>query len=205
MIQTCKSVRRHMRDIKWGKREYLRIVTFAAPFAASIGMVHCESAAAARLLQVHIECDGQLVLHTYYDDGGRANAATVWRYLGRQPIMVEEETVTVEPDAENPLQATLEGDILIRFSHVDRVLAQAELSRLTLTRLDDQSSTWFLSEQEVERTATIAGLGPPSAVPKIDFFVVPALIGLALLVVVLIVVAIVVAYLVRRGRTPSES
>jgi hypothetical protein len=119
--------------------------------------------------------------------------------------MVEEETVTVKPDAEAPLQAILEGDILIEFSHVDRVLAQAELSRLTLIRSDDQSVMWFLSEQEVERTATIAGLGPPSAVSEIGFFAVPVLVGFALLVVVFLVVAIIVASLVRRARTPRET
>lgn len=184
---------------------YLRMAAFSAAILAVIGSFCCESASAARLLQVHVECDGQLVLHTYYDDGGRADAATVWRYLGRQPIMVEEEAATVEPDAEAPLQATLEGEILIRFSHVDRVLAEAELSRLTLIRLNDQSSMWFLSEQEVERTAIVAGLGPPSAVPEIDFFAVSAIVGFALLAVLFLVIVIVVVSLVRRARTPRET
>jgi len=194
-----------MRNSTCQNQKYLRKAAFLAAVFAVIGVFRCESAAAARLLQVHVECDGQLVLHTYYDDGGRADAATVWRYLGRRPIMVEEETVTVEPDAQNPLRATLDGDIHVRFSHVDRVLAQTELSQLTLMRSDDQSDMWFLAEQEVERTAAIAGLGPPSAVPEIGFLAVFVIVGFALLALVLVVVAIVVAYLARSGRTPSES
>jgi len=194
-----------MQNLMREKQGYLKTAAYSAAILAVIGIFRCESAAAARLLQVHVECDGQLVLHTYYDDGGRADAATVWRYLGRQPIMVEEETATVDPDAESPLQATLEGDILIKFSHVDRVLAQAELSRLALIRLDDQSSMWFLSEQEVERTATIAGLGPPSTIPEIDFFAISILVGFALLAVLFLVIVIVVVSLVRRARTPRET
>jgi len=154
---------------------------------------------AARLLQVRVECDGQLVLHTYYDDAGRADAATVWRYLGRQPIMVEEETSSVEPDAEAPLRATLDGDILVKLSHADRVLAEAELSRLTLIRPDAQSTMWFLPEQEVERTAPIAGLGPPAALPGVHNFGV-GLLGVALLLSVFIAVAVVAVSLVRRAR-----
>jgi len=187
------------------KSKHLKTAAFSAAILALIGIFRCDSAAAARLLQVHLERDGQLVLHTYYDDGGRADAATVWRYLGRQPIMIEEETVTVEPDAENALQATLEGDILVKFSHVDRVLAQAELKRVTLIRSDDQSVMWFLSDQEVERTATIAGLGPPSAVPEIEFFAVSAIVGFALLAVLFLVIVILVVSLVRRARTPRET
>ncbi|MBC8876144.1 MAG: hypothetical protein H8E44_42505 [Planctomycetes bacterium] len=194
-----------MRNSTCQKQKYLRIAAFSATIFAVIGMVRCESASAARLLQVHVERDGQLVLHTYYDDGGKADAATVWRYLGRQPIMLEEETMSVEPDTQNPLRATVDGDILIRFSHVDRVLAQTKLTRLNLIRSDAQSSMWFLSEQEVERTATIAGLGPPSAVPEVDFFAVSVLVGFALLVVVFLVFVVVVASLVRRARTPRET
>lgn len=205
MNHVNESGQRDMRNSTREKHKYLRMVAFSAAILASIGLACCDTASAARLLQVHVECDGQLVLRTNYDDGGRADAATVWRYLGRQPIMVEEETVTVEPDGEAPLQATLEGDILIKFSHVDRVLAQAELSGLTLIRPDDQSVMWFLSEQEVERTATIAGLGPPSAVPEIDFFAVSAIVGFALLAVLFLVIVILVVTLVRRARTPRET
>jgi hypothetical protein len=45
-------------------------------------------ASAARLLQVYIEKDGEVVAHTYYGDNGRVDTATIWRYLATPPIMV---------------------------------------------------------------------------------------------------------------------
>ncbi len=198
------SSQRHRQNSTRHMRKYFKAALSAAVLI-SINLFCCEPAFAARLLQVHVECDGQLVVHTYYDDAGRADGATVWRYLGRQPIMVEEETVTVEPDAEAPLQATLNGDILVKFSHGDRVLAQAELSRLTLIRPDAQSSMWFLPGQEVERTATIAALGPPSALPEMQVFGISGLVGLSLLLVVFLTVAVGAAFRVRRARASRET
>jgi hypothetical protein len=72
-----------------------------------------QSAFAARLLDVYIERDGNVIVHTYYDDGGRADAATVWRYLGDPPIMVEDEATHIAADASRPLELALEGDILL--------------------------------------------------------------------------------------------
>lgn len=66
-------------------------------------------AAAARLLQVYIEQDGKVVAHTYYDDGGRADATTVWRYLATPPIMVDDDVTAIEVD-DPPLEAKLAGD-----------------------------------------------------------------------------------------------
>ncbi len=122
-------------------------------------------AAAARLLQVHIEQDGKVVVHTYYDDGGRADAATVWRYLATPPIMVDDDVTAIEV-GHPTLEANLTGDLVIRFQHTDSVIAQARLSTLTLQRTDKQTQAWFLPDSEVERTAAAAGLGAPSRLPS---------------------------------------
>lgn len=119
-------------------------------------------ASAARLLDVYIEQDGNVVAHTYYDDGGRADAATVWRYLAEPPIMVEDEVTSIVPTEEDPLIAVLSGDLVIKIQHVDRVIAEAPLSSLRLQRESEQTVAWFLPHTEVERTAFMAGLDPPA-------------------------------------------
>ena len=123
------------------------------------------SVSAARLLQVDIEQDGKVVVHTYYDDNARADTATIWRYLATPPIMVDEDIAEIEPD-HLTLEANLTGELAIRFQHADRVIAQARLSTLSLQRTDARTQAWFLPDSEVERTAGAAGLGAPSRVPS---------------------------------------
>ena len=66
----------------------------ASLLASSLILLFTQSASAARLLQVYIEQDGEVIVHTFYQDGGRADAATVWRYLERDPIMVSSSGTT---------------------------------------------------------------------------------------------------------------
>ncbi len=126
-------------------------------------------ASAARLLDVYVEQDGKVVLHTYYEDGGRADAATVWRYLSKPPIMVDEDSTSLEASSEQPLRLNLKGKLELRIEHAKRVIVRTELSELELRRANQQTPEWFLSEAEVERTAFIAGLGPPGP-PVTQFF-----------------------------------
>jgi hypothetical protein len=117
-----------------------------------------ESASAARLLNVRFESAGRLLLETYYQDGELADAATVWRYLGLRPIMVEESPLVVA-DTADPTRADLSGDVTISIQHAGRLIARAKVSGLTLTRGDPRGLQWFLPSAEVERTARAAGLG----------------------------------------------
>ena len=117
-----------------------------------------ESASAARLIHVRFESARRLLLETYYQDGGLADAATVWRYLGRKPIMVAESPLIVATTAD-PTRADLSGEVTISVQHASRLIARAKVSGLTLTRGDPQDLQWFLPGAEVERTARAAGLG----------------------------------------------
>ena len=117
-----------------------------------------ESASAARLIHVRFESARRLLLETFYQDGGLADAATVWRYLGRKPIMVAESPLVVANTAD-PVRADLSGDVTISVQHASRLIARAKVSGLTLTRGDPQNPQWFLPGAEVERTARAAGLG----------------------------------------------
>ncbi len=113
---------------------------------------------AARLLNVHFEQDGKAVLLTYYDDGGRADAPKVWRYLATQPIMVAKKPVGIAADAQDPKTAVLTGAIRIRVQHVRRVIVEATVKRLKLVRKDTKDQRWFLPSSEVERIAKAAGI-----------------------------------------------
>jgi hypothetical protein len=118
-----------------------------------------KSASAARLIQVTFERDAGVLLETYYQDGGRADAATVWRYLGRKPIMVAESPRIVAKTGDAK-RAQLDGEVTISVLHAGRLIGRAKVSGLTLVRGDPGSEDWFLPGAEVERTARLAGVGP---------------------------------------------
>ena len=75
--------------------------------------------------------------------------------------MVDEDIAAFEPDRRS-LEANLSGELVVRFQHADRVIAQARLSTLTLQRTDARTQAWFLPDSEVERIAGVAGLGASS-------------------------------------------
>ena len=79
--------------------------------------------------------------------------------------MVDDDVAAIELD-HSTLEANLTGELVIRFQHADRVIAQARLSTLTLQRTDEQTQAWFLPDSEVEWTAVAAGLGAPSRLPS---------------------------------------
>ena len=115
---------------------------------------------AARLLQVHVYDGDQVILHTCYQDYGTEKPAIVWRYLEHKPIMVAKEDTSIEADEDNPLRATLKGTLRVTISHTTKVLAEASVTELSLTREIADDELWFLPAHEVERTAAIAGLPP---------------------------------------------
>jgi hypothetical protein len=118
-----------------------------------------DSAFAARLIGVQFECDGQVVLETSYQDDGLPEAAAVWRYLGRNPIMAAA-PARIVPNNDNPVRAELRGDVTISIYHASRLIARAKVPNLILVRGDASSTHWFLPADEVERTAHLAGIGP---------------------------------------------
>lgn len=164
-------------------------------------LLFASSASAARLLQVFIEHEGVVVAHTYYDDNGRADAATVWRYLETPPIMVDDDVTAINATVPD-LEARLTGEVLIRFQHVDRVIAQARLSTLALRRSDGQTQRWFLSRSEAERTAKIAGLGSPSTF-RGGVAASTGVVALAALAILVLFGAVVSFLLSRRARGPG--
>lgn len=159
------------------------------------------AAPAARLLDVYIEKDGEVVAHMYYDDGGTADAATVWRYLAQAPIMVDEDVTKIEPEEGRPLSAKLSGRLSLRIQHAGRGIAKTDLSSLLLRRDDAQTQAWYLADEEVERTALLAGLGPPTSKEEI---LQGYLVMIATCVLVLLA-CIIATFLLLRGPPAREA
>ncbi len=82
----------------------------------------------------------------------------MWRSLQQAPIMLDEDFPSFTADSIDPLRTSLDGDVRLTISHVNRILAEATVSGLTLIRNDAQDERWFLPLKEVERTAAAAGL-----------------------------------------------
>ena len=96
-----------------------------------------------------------------------------------------------------PGRATLKGDVVVTFYHVDRQIVQVRVDELNLIRSDGQSNRWHLSPEEVERTATAAGLGEPapafSVNTSLTLLLLAVLAALALLVVLGVVCGLITA------------
>ena len=160
------------------------------------------SAFAARLLSATVQLNGQTLLHSTYQDNdfwGAPDAATVWRYLGKEPLWVEK-GAQVQADAADPSQASLRGDLIIRLQHVDRLIVSAKATELTLIRSDPSSDNWFLPAEEVERLAQTNGI---PAVPTLTLFErASSWFGVSIVAVVLVVMS--AWLLIRRRRQPSS-
>ena len=89
-------------------------------------MLGGKSAFAASLIDVTFERDGRVILGTYNQDGGSADAATVWRHLGRKPIMVAESPLVLANTAD-PMRADLGGDVTVSVRHAGRLIARARV------------------------------------------------------------------------------
>jgi hypothetical protein len=156
------------------------------------------SAFAARLLGATVQLNGQTVLQSKYQDDDFWGAPTVWRYLGKEPLLVEK-GAQVQADVADPLRAKLRGSLVIRIQHVDRLIVEAKAGELTLIRADPSSDKWFLPAEEVERLAQANSI---PAVPSLTLFErTSTWFGLSIAAVVLVVS--ISAWLSRRRREPS--
>jgi hypothetical protein len=158
---------------------------------------------AARLVTATFQRDGQTVLRSTYQDndfwGAPPGAATVWRYLGKEPMWVEK-GVQVAADAAEPLQAKLKGSLVIRLQHVDRLIVEAKADDITLIRADPSSQKWFLPTEEVERLAQANGildLASPTLFERANIW-------LWLSVAAVAVVSICTWLLIRARRRPAN-
>jgi hypothetical protein len=117
---------------------------------------------AARLLEIRVERDGQVVLRAMRGDDSEQDLGIVWAYLKE----VELEPVSEIPvDPTDPLQSTLTGDLRVAILHGGTVVgggrAEVSVRQLRLVRPSADSKYWQLAPGEVERTAEAAGIQLP--------------------------------------------
>jgi hypothetical protein len=98
---------------------------------------------AARYVPITISIDGKVVIKAGHGDNGHPDADAVWFYLEKLKVKPD----IIRPDRGDPLQATLNGDIVVNVLYAGR----AEVSELKLVRADKEAP-WQIAPAEVERT-----------------------------------------------------
>lgn len=155
------------------------------------------SGQAARLLELRVERDGQVVLKGMTEDDSQTDPGVVWTYLKDASLKPVGE-VTADPG--DPLRATLTGNIRVAVLHVERTVgggrAEASVRELRLVRPSPESGHWQLAPGEVERTAHIAGIQLPP--PRWWFLAVVG--GVAA-----VALAVAVVWFAQRRRHPGVS
>lgn len=102
---------------------------------------------AARVIDAQISLlGGRIVLLGETGDTGKADATTVFRYLKDRVSFGGARDVAIQPDADNPLQATLTGDIKVRIDYG----GEAEVKKLRLIRKKDTDINWWIHPDDVE-------------------------------------------------------
>lgn len=97
---------------------------------------------AARLLDVYVELDGETIAHTFYDDSGREDAATVWRYLGEPKSQRDSDCRTGSMTTKlAPLADTV--SVICRLPSSSTALADCRVTRSSdISRMRATSSGW---------------------------------------------------------------
>ncbi|MCE9533951.1 MAG: hypothetical protein K8T89_22930, partial [Planctomycetes bacterium] len=114
---------------------------------------------AQRELTVTVELNKKVVLRTQYTDDGTQGPVDVWRYILQKEPAQEPENPEIKAKENNPLQAYLRGDIVLRIDEKDGgTIGRADLKELSLIRKLDSTQKWYLESPEVYRTAFAAGL-----------------------------------------------
>jgi hypothetical protein len=108
-----------------------------------------------RYLNARIERDGELVLQTEYGVPDRWDTAAMWRSLQGKSFKA---VGPVKPETDDRQMTLLKGKIRIAILHVTRVIASAEVDELRISCPSGSSDQWQLPNDEVERTARVAGL-----------------------------------------------
>lgn len=101
---------------------------------------------AARLVRMSVSIDGKVVMNASWGDSGNAGPDIVWDYLTNAKFQPTN-GFSVEPDRENPLRATLTGNVVLNVSYGGR----ADLSELKLVRTAE-NGPWQIPQEEIDRT-----------------------------------------------------
>ena len=133
-------------------------------FAAFVLIFYPQMAQAGRVVDFQIRLDGKLALLAHKLDQGEA-PDVVWDYLKTVQFALPPnrhfgakggyaEGFEVKPDADNPLHATLTGNLQLYCRYGGMV----DLTTLKLVRSKPDVETWQIAPEEIERTFKIRNL-----------------------------------------------
>ena len=128
-------------------------------------------ALAKRYVRFEVMLDEKVVRVGQAGDDGE-DADVVWNYLRELPLKPGDETVPkdkrpaegfeIEPDADDPLKATLKGKVRV----FCRYGGDVELDALRLVRDKADEDAWRLAPDEVDRTLKLRKAAPNSKVRR---------------------------------------
>lgn len=109
-------------------------------------------------LSMEVYSGDKLVLSTSFDSPDCRGPDYFWEKAGKKPFSADAKLNRVVPNTDDPLSATIKGDVRIQIKHVDAVKTKAVLKDLELVREAPDSHSWYLAEDEVARVKKAAGL-----------------------------------------------
>lgn len=101
---------------------------------------------AERLVRISISINGKAVMKAGSGDNGNPTPDEVWRYL-KQATFHPVKGFRLEPDADDPRQATLTGKVVLDVDYGGR----ADVAQLKLVRAAEDGA-WQIAPAEIERT-----------------------------------------------------
>jgi len=122
--------------------------------------IYPPEAVAGRVLGFTIRLDGKDHLFGSAGDNGEASAADVWRRLSVTEL-APVDGAEVKPDADDPLRATLRGNIAIDVTYGGK----ATVKELHLVRKSPTAVGWTVDSADVEQLAREIGLPDTPASP----------------------------------------
>ena len=178
-----------------GRRQGTGVIRLLGVLLGSGLLLSGTTAQAARLMEIRVERDGQVMLKGMTEDDSQIDPGVVWGYLKGATLKPVGE---VRSDPADPLRATLTGKIRVAVLHGGRPAGAQGAARtdvmveeLRLVRPSPDSDHWQLAPGEVERTAQAGGIQLPQ--PRWWLLAVAGGVGV-------VVLAAVGVWLVRRER-----
>jgi hypothetical protein len=129
--------------------------------ALLVPAMYPSEAAAGRVLGFTVRLDGKDHLFGSAGDNGEAPPGVVWRRLSSTEL-APVDGAEVKPDADDPLRATLRGNIAIDVTYGGK----ATVKELRLVRQTPTAVGWTVDSRDVEQIAKDIGLpeaGPSAA------------------------------------------
>lgn len=111
-----------------------------------------------KLLRLEVRQDDRVVLLNTFDAPDSSSLREIWRRAAAAPFSTERSTPQVVAREDQPLHAELSGSVQLTIRHARRVVTQAGLEGLRLSRDATHSTQWYIDPAEVGRVQAAAGL-----------------------------------------------